>query len=153
PDTFGQLAVVQSRGRAPAVGQRLELSGQRIGGTYVAVANDLDLRAVVMLEEGGEEMTDRVAAEGGGDGTDTQPPMSRAVIAVGADLRGQRRGVPRGPPAVCREDGLGIEARVRPEREQQVAAGPRRVGPQRHGLAKCPDRRVELALVLEDVAE
>ena len=131
----------------------LSFAVTRIGRPHVGVADELGLPAIVMGEQRQERLSDGVIAEVGRDESDSQPPVGRAVVRVGPDLRGQRLGELPGPAAMLGQDRLGIVVGMIMQGEEEVARGLGEIGLQLDGPAEAGECLVEAALILEDVAQ
>ena len=131
----------------------LSSCGDGIGGADVGVADELGLATVAMGEERQEEPSDGVIAEVGRDESDPQFPVGVAVVGVGLDLRGQRRGELRGPAAMLGQERLGIVIGMKVGGEQEVARGRGVIGLLLEGVPEAGECLIEPPLILEDVAQ
>ena len=152
-DPVGHLGIAQAHDALPLVGQGLKLLGDAIARADVGVGDERGLPAVVMAEQGEDQLAGGVIAEIGRDESDPQPPIGRAVVRVRANLRREGLGEAGGPEAMLGQDRLGIIIGMKMEGEQEIVMGHHFVALQRHGAAVGGDGLVEPSGFAQGVAQ
>ena len=125
-DLLGHLLVGEADDVAPAIGVLLKLAGHRIGTEHLGIADDLELPAIVLLEQRQEISADDVVSEIRRDIADPQAPVGAAVVGMGLNELPQRLGMLAVPAAMFLGDGLGVVSGMKVQGVDEIAVGVRR---------------------------
>ena len=137
----------------PPIDEGLEFLSEWIGSQHVRIANELELRAIVMKEEWKKQMSDRMIAKIRGEVSDSQRPIGCAVVEMWPDLCVKRFGMLPAPLAMLGQDRLRIVAGMRMEGQQEVAPCRREMGVHFDSLAESEQSGVNVPLISENAAQ